>query len=194
MTSLAAAATGAVVSAGVLLGDPVLPAAAGDLSAAAKPGAGASAASGAAPVVTDDQLADRAAQTVSRSDRRAETDPVKAAALSASDSPAIAHTEDLSDGDPRIIAQALLPEYGFSADQFPCLDSLYNSESGWRIDADNPSSSAYGIPQALTALHDLPADYMTSAEAQIRWGLEYIQRAYGTPCGAWSFKQGHGWY
>jgi hypothetical protein len=68
------------------------------------------------------------------------------------------------------------------------------SESGWRIDADNPTSSAYGIPQALTELHDLPADYMTSAESQIRWGLEYIQDAYGTPCSAWSFKSGHGWY
>ena len=47
--------------------------------------------------------------------------------------------------------------------------------------ADNPTSSAYGIPQALTSMHDLPADYMTSAEAQIRWGLEYIQDSYGTP-------------
>ena len=68
------------------------------------------------------------------------------------------------------------------------------SESGWRVDADNPSSSAYGIPQALTQLHDLPADYMTSAESQIRWGLEYIQDTYGSPCSAWSFKSGHGWY
>ena len=68
------------------------------------------------------------------------------------------------------------------------------SESGWRIDADNPSSSAYGIPQALTQLHALPADYMTSAESQIRWGLGYIQDTYGTPCSAWSFKSGNGWY
>ena len=60
--------------------------------------------------------------------------------------------------------------------------------------ADNPTSSAYGIPQALTSMHELPADYMTSAEAQIRWGLEYIQDSYGTPCNAWSFKQGNGWY
>ena len=45
-----------------------------------------------------------------------------------------------------------------------------------------------------TSLYDLPADYMTSAEAQIRWGLEYIQDTYGTPCSAWSFKQGNGWY
>ena len=81
-----------------------------------------------------------------------------------------------------------------SDSQFGCLDSLYESESGWRIDADNPSSSAYGIPQALTATHDLPAGYMTDAEVQIRWGLGYISDRYGSPCGAWAFKQGHGWY
>ncbi|HEX6148901.1 MAG TPA: hypothetical protein VFZ39_03980, partial [Nocardioides sp.] len=77
---------------------------------------------------------------------------------------------------------------------FSCLDSLYVSESNWRIDADNPTSSAYGIPQALTSMHAVPADYYTSAEAQIRWGLDYIQDAYGSPCSAWSFKQANGWY
>ena len=133
-------------------------------------------------------------------DRVSQKNPVaqpgaeKVAALSVSSGAAVTRSEKLSEGDPRDIARALLPEYGFSADQFSCLDSLYVSESDWRVDADNPTSSAYGIPQALTQLHDLPADYMTSAEAQIRWGLEYIQDTYGTPCSAWSFKQGNGWY
>lgn len=131
---------------------------------------------------------------VSRSDRREAADPAKEAALSQQGGPAVTRTEDLSDDDPRDIGRALLAEFGFSSDQFGCLDSLYESESGWRIDADNPTSSAYGIPQALTQLHDLPADYMTSAESQIRWGLGYIADTYGSPCSAWSFKQGHGWY
>lgn len=96
--------------------------------------------------------------------------------------------------DPRAVAQSLLGEYGFSADQFECLDALWVSESDWEVDADNPTSSAYGIPQALTETHDLPADYMTNAETQIRWGLGYIADSYGSPCNAWSFKQGNGWY
>jgi hypothetical protein len=29
---------------------------------------------------------------------------------------------------------------------------------------------------------------------QIRWGLEYIKDSYGTPCGAWEFKQSNNWY
>ena len=83
----------------------------------------------------------------------------------------------------------MLAEYGFAATEFDCLDALYVGESNWRVDADNPNSSAYGIPQALTQLHDLPADYMTSAEAQIRWGLDYIKGRYGTPCNAYAFKR-----
>jgi hypothetical protein len=140
------------------------------------------------------ELEDRAAATLSRSDSRDDTDQAKELALAQDQGGAVTRTEDLSGADPRDVAMVLLPEFGFSADQFPCLDSLYVSESNWRIDADNPTSSAYGIPQALTSMHDLPADYYTSAEAQIRWGLGYIQDAYGTPCSAWSFKQSNGWY
>ena len=92
------------------------------------------------------------------------------------------------------IAKALLPSYGFDLSQFSCLDSLYLSESGWRVNADNPSSSAYGIPQALTSGRDMPAGYFSSAEVQIKWGLEYIQNSYGSPCNAWAFKSSHGWY
>jgi hypothetical protein len=140
------------------------------------------------------ELEDRADQVVSRSDSRDRTDETKEATLDQGQGGAVTRSEDLSEADPRDIAQALLPEFGFSADQFPCLDQLYVSESNWRVDADNPTSSAYGIPQALTELHDLPADYMTSAESQIRWGLEYIADSYGSPCSAWSFKQANNWY
>ena len=89
----------------------------------------------------------------------------------------------------------MLPEFDFSESEFSCLDALYVSESDWDMNADNPTPSAYGIPQALTGgTHDLPADYMTNPVSQIRWGLEYIQDSYGTPCSAWNFKQSHNWY
>lgn len=190
MTSLAAAATGAVVSGGVLVGDPVLPSAASEL-----PGVGTAAVRRMVTTQPEGDAAERDA-TLSRSDRRTSTDPAKAAALSASDSPAVAHREDMSGEDPRTIAMALLPEFGFEADQFSCLDSLYLGESGWRVNADNPYSSAYGIPQALpgSKMASAGADWATNPATQIRWGLGYIQDRYGTPCGAWAFKQGHGWY
>jgi hypothetical protein len=195
LTGLAAAATGVSVTGGLASADPdVLAPAAADVSATA-PSASTDAVPGASgtAVAAADPVERRAAREVaSRSARR--TDKAKATTLAMSGGAGVTRSERLSEGDPRDIARALLPAYGFSADQFSCLDALYVSESDWRIDADNPTSSAYGIPQALTQLHDLPADYMTSAESQIRWGLEYIKGSYGTPCSAWSFKQGNGWY
>jgi hypothetical protein len=187
LTGLAAAATGVSVAGGVLSGDAgTLDPAAADATTPTSPAVE----SRRADAAELEQRADR--PVVSRSTRR--TDATKAAALAMSGGSAVSRSEKLSEGDPRDIARALLPAYGFSSDQFSCLDSLYVSESDWRVDADNPTSSAYGIPQALTQLHELPADYMTSAESQIRWGLEYIQDTYGTPCSAWTFKQGNGWY
>jgi hypothetical protein len=195
LTGLAAAATGVSVTGGLATSDPdVLAPAAADVSTATPtPTPSADAATSTTGSTADATTRERSSrQVASRSARR--TDKAKATTLAMSGGSAVTRSEKLSEGDPRDIARALLPAYGFSSDQFSCLDSLYVSESDWRIDADNPTSSAYGIPQALTQLHDLPADYMTSAESQIRWGLEYIQDTYGTPCSAWSFKQGNGWY
>jgi len=201
LTGLAAAVTGlsvtgGLVSSGTMGGTTMAPAAA-EVPASAAPSSTPSGTvdpSGAATPDAGSEALDRRAgkSVVSRSARR--TSPSKAAALSMAAGAAVTKSQTLSEGDPRDIARALLPLYGFSSDQFSCLDSLYVSESDWRVDADNPTSSAYGIPQALTQLHELPADYMTSAESQIRWGLEYIQDTYGTPCSAWSFKAGNGWY
>ena len=193
LTGLAAAVTGVSVTSGLASTDPdVLIPAAADV-ATATPSPSADATTEAAGSTADATTLERSSrQVASRSARR--TDKAKATTLAMSGGSAVTRSEKLSEGDPRDIARALLPAYGFSSDQFSCLDSLYVSESDWRIDADNPTSSAYGIPQALTELHELPADYMTSAESQIRWGLEYIQDTYGSPCSAWSFKQGNGWY
>lgn len=136
---------------------------------------------------------------VSRSDRREGTDPVKADLLSvgaATDANALTRTEDLSDEDPRTIGRALLAEFGFSEDQFGCLDSLWTRESNWRVNADNPSSSAYGIPQALpgSKMASAGADWATNPVTQIRWGLGYIQDRYGSPCSAWGHSESRGWY
>ena len=193
LTGIAAAVTGVSVSGGLLSTDATLtPAAAGvGTSETSSPTSAPSLVEAIREQRAEDTTASRSA---TRKARKARSGSEKAAALSVKSGTAVTRSEKLSEGDPRDIARALLPEYGFSADQFSCLDSLYVSESDWRVNADNPTSSAYGIPQALTELHDLPADYMTSAESQIRWGLDYIRDTYGTPCAAWNFKAGNGWY
>lgn len=85
---------------------------------------------------------------------------------------------------------------GYGEDQWACLVNLWNKESGWRTTAGNSSSGAYGIPQALPAskMAVYGADYLTSAQTQISWGLNYIKGRYGTPCGAWSAWSTKGWY
>ena len=140
--------------------------------------------------------ADRTQALVTRSDSRAKADPLKKDTLSLGARNTMSRTEDLSDEDPRIIAQALLSEFGWSQDQFGCLDSLWERESHWNVYADNPNSSAYGIPQALpgSKMSSAGDDWATNPITQIRWGLGYIEDRYGSPCGAWGHSESHGWY
>jgi hypothetical protein len=133
-------------------------------------------------------------EEVSRSDRRTSTD--KKQALDQESGGQVTRVEDLADQDPREVARRLMPEYGLSEGEFSCLDELWVSESDWDPSADNPTSTAFGIPQALTGgTHDnLPEDYMTNPVSQVRWGLWYIKNSYGSACAAWEFKQANNWY
>jgi hypothetical protein len=99
-------------------------------------------------------------------------------------------------GSAQQIALGMLGSYGWSSGQFSCLVSLWNEESGWNVTASNPSSGAYGIPQALpgSKMASAGADWQTNAATQIRWGLGYIKADYGSPCGAWSHEEADGWY
>ena len=98
-------------------------------------------------------------------------------------------------GDAQSIAKALLAARGWGGDQFSCLVSLWNRESGWRTNASNPSG-AYGIPQALpgSKMSSAGPNWQSNPTTQITWGLGYISARYGTPCGAWAHSQSTGWY
>ncbi len=81
--------------------------------------------------------------------------------------------------------------------EWPGLKGLWMRESGWSETATNPSSGAYGIPQAL------PASKMgaaaqgagpAAARAQIKWGLGYIADRYGSPSAADAFQRSNNWY
>ena len=111
--------------------------------------------------------------------------PVTVAAAPAAPAP--------SPGTAKAIAKQMLTARGWGTDQYDCLVTLWNNESGWRVNATNSSSGAYGIPQALPGSKMGPG-WQTDATVQIRWGLGYIASRYGTPCGAWSYWQANGWY
>ena len=99
-------------------------------------------------------------------------------------------------GSPQQIAEQMLSQFGWSSGQFSCLQPLWAHESGWNPYAQNPSSGAYGIPQALpgSKMGSAGGDWQSNPATQIRWGLSYIQGNYGSPCGAWAHEQTDGWY
>jgi len=146
---------------------------------------------------------DRTAQKTSRDASRTSLTDAKqrriakvAEVAKSAKSGVITETAEVDTSDPQGIARAMLADYGWSESEFSCLDALWIGESNWQVDADNPTSSAYGIPQALPGekMASAGADWQTNPATQIEWGLGYIQDSYGSPCGAESFKQSNGWY
>lgn len=95
------------------------------------------------------------------------------------------------------LGKLLSATYGWSTGaQWNALYALWERESGWSNIADNSSSGAYGIPQALPAskMGVLANPPISSASAQILWGLSYIKSRYGSPEGAWAHETSIGWY
>ena len=191
LSSVAAAVTGLSVAGGMVGKDGAAPA-----SSAATSAAGTATAPSGTPSAQAPERATERPEVVSRDDRRPVADPAKTAALIESRTAALTDERRLSESEPRDIARALLSEFGFSSSEFGCLDSLWTRESNWRVNADNPSSSAYGIPQALpgSKMSSAGADWATNPATQIRWGLGYIKDRYGSPCGAWGHSESHNWY
>lgn len=99
-------------------------------------------------------------------------------------------------GSAQAIAYDMVLARGWGDDQFACLVALWQKESGWRVNAYNRSSGAYGIPQALPGkkMASAGADWETNPATQIAWGLGYIGGRYGDPCGAWDSSKRRGWY
>jgi hypothetical protein len=89
------------------------------------------------------------------------------------------------------MAQQMVP-----AGQFQCFSNIVDHESSWNYQAVNASSGAYGLFQALpgSKMATAGADWRTNPATQIKWGLNYMNSRYGSPCEAWSFWQANHWY
>lgn len=83
--------------------------------------------------------------------------------------------------------QEVLARYQ-SHHEWKALFTLWDKESRWDYTANNPRSSAYGIPQLLKM------DEGTPMARQIELGLKYIQHRYDTPSKALAFHNRNGWY
>lgn len=126
------------------------------------------------------------------------TEPVviAPAAVSESESMAAPAVGTPDPGTAQAIAYDMLLGLGMGDDQFNCLVALWNRESGWNVYANNSSSGAYGIPQALpgSKMSSAGADWATNPATQVSWGLSYITGRYSDPCGAWAHSEENGWY
>lgn len=183
-SGIAAIATGLTVSGGIAA------------HGAAATGTPVKLSAGKSPLSAVD-LANREA-SVSRSsvDRRTQVDALKAAELATATGVVVTRSANISTADPKALTRALMSKYGLNPADFSCIDNIWTQESNWNVHAANPTSSAYGIPQALpgSKMASAGANWHDSAETQIRWGLSYIANRYGSACAAWSFKQSHGYY
>ncbi|MET1156475.1 hypothetical protein [Arthrobacter sp.] len=122
----------------------------------------------------------------------------EAAAAKAAEAKASAEAQ-ASRNDPvaaKAYAQGALASFGWGAGELGCLETLWHKESEWSLGATNPSSGAYGIPQALPGekMAAAGADWQTNFQTQVDWGLDYIESRYGTPCAALDFHLANNWY
>ena len=90
------------------------------------------------------------------------------------------------------IAHQMIPDPA----QYEAFNKIVSHESGWNPHANNASSGAYGLVQALPAskMASAGSDWKTNPATQIKWGLDYMNSRYGSPVAAWNFWSTHHWY
>lgn len=93
-------------------------------------------------------------------------------------------------------ARSIMPRYGWKPFQWSYWNDLGNRESGWRWNATNPSSGAYGIPQSLPAekMASSGSDWRTNVGTQLDWMAGYMAERYGGPYGAIQHHNANNWY
>ncbi|MFE9390071.1 transglycosylase SLT domain-containing protein [Streptomyces sp. NPDC006784] len=120
-----------------------------------------------------------------------ERDEVKSAASRSDERANFAQKSSYSTAEVQSMAKQIV-----GGGQYQCFSSIVSRESGWNYRATNASSGAYGLVQALpgSKMASAGADWRTNPATQIKWGLNYMNDRYGSPCGAWDFWQANHYY
>ncbi|MEU5684176.1 transglycosylase SLT domain-containing protein [Streptomyces venezuelae] len=134
---------------------------------------------------------EEAAKKAALKKEREEKAETKASRSSARDASSFEPQSSYTVSQVQAMARQMVP-----GDQFQCFSNIVNHESTWNYKATNASSGAYGLVQALpgSKMASAGADWQTNPATQIKWGLNYMNDRYGSPCGAWSFWQANNWY
>lgn len=85
---------------------------------------------------------------------------------------------------------------GISSSDHGAANAIISQESGWRVNATNRSSGAYGIPQALpgSKMASAGSDWQTNPITQLKWMNSYVVGRYGSWQNAYAHKKSKGWY
>lgn len=93
------------------------------------------------------------------------------------------------------MVRQMAAEMGFGEDQWGALEELVQRESSWNPNAQNPTSTAFGLFQFLNSTWaGVGAQKTSDPAAQARAGLQYIRNRYGSPQAALSFHDRNNWY
>ncbi|GAA2835307.1 transglycosylase SLT domain-containing protein [Kitasatospora sp. CM 4170] len=166
-------------------------AAAAQAEAAAQAAQAQAQADAAAAAAAQAQAAQAQADAAAKAQAEAKAKADAQAAASRSQQRSALNAKPGYSGSPREIAAQIVP-----AGQLQCFSNIVSHESSWNPRAVNASSGAYGLVQALpgSKMASAGADWRTNPATQIKWGLDYMNSRYGSPCAAWSFWQTHHWY
>lgn len=106
------------------------------------------------------------------------------------------HVRTFLEQKPIVLSPKKYAEKQVGSEQFSCLNKLWKEESEWDEDAMNSSSGAFGIPQALpgSKMASAGKDWKTNPITQVKWGIDYIEDRYGSPCNAWNHWLAENWY
>jgi hypothetical protein len=92
--------------------------------------------------------------------------------------------------------QAAAAAHGWTGQQWTDLVNLEMQEAGFRLNAQNPTSGAYGMAQFING----PSEYAqyggnaSTAAGQAAAMMNYIAQRYGSPAAAWAHEVAFNWY
>ncbi|PKY87566.1 hypothetical protein CYJ57_07060 [Falseniella ignava] len=90
----------------------------------------------------------------------------------------------------------LAAQKGLSASEIEGWAYIIQRESGWNHTISNPTSGAYGLPQALPGnkMASHGEDWATNPYTQLAWMYDYMVNRYGSVQGAIDFWHANHWY
>lgn len=90
----------------------------------------------------------------------------------------------------------LAQEAGIDSSEFSYVDYIVTRESGWRWNAQEPHTHAYGMCQSLPATKMASAgeDWLTNPVTQLKWCNSYAHSRYGGWKQAYEFWTSHHWW